>query len=65
MADTGPSLGFLQKHFGPTFMRKKRKGDIQLPLGRDKKDPRLRTRLSNITEGYRKFKELRSRNAIK
>lgn len=40
--DTGPSLSFMQKHFGPSFMSKKRKEDIYLPNESGKIDKRLK-----------------------
>lgn len=56
--DTGPSLTFLQKQFGPSFMRKKRKKDIELPNQSGKTDPRLKSIGSSIMEGFKIFKEL-------
>ena len=53
-----PSLGFLQKYFGPTFLKKKRKEDIELPNERGTKDKRLRTKLDDVKEGYSIFKDL-------
>lgn len=52
-----PSLNFLQKHFGPSFMAKKRKGDIELPNS-GQKDKRLRTKLDDVKEGYGLFKKI-------
>lgn len=51
MADNvGPSLTLLQKHFGPSFMTKKRKKDIELPSSGNLSDvdPRI---LKKIDEG--------------
>lgn len=56
--DAGPSLSFLQKQFGPSFMRKKRKGDIELPNQSGKTDSRLKSVGSSIREGYKVFQEL-------
>lgn len=53
-----PSLGFLQKHFGPTFLKKKRKEDIELPNEKNRKDPRLKTKFDEVKEGYGMFKKL-------
>lgn len=55
----GPSdLTFLEKRFGPGFMRKKKK-DVQLPMpvgGR--KDPRLETKFDKIKKGFGVFRKL-------
>ena len=45
---TEPSLGLLQKYFGPTFMKKKRKKDIHLPSRPDEIDPRI---LESVDKG--------------
>lgn len=57
-SSVGPSLSFLQKHFGPTFMTKKRKTDIELPPMNKERKKRPLSKLDEIKEGYGIFKKL-------
>lgn len=72
-APIAPSLTFFQKYFGPSFMAKKRKTDIELPSEGKEDDPRLTpgtaefleerkkrplSKLGQVKEGYGVFKKL-------
>lgn len=66
-----PSLGFLQRYFGPSFMIKKRKTDIQLPNEEEEQKKKKKKRPFDIEEGstidkmlkgYKKVSELSNAN---
>lgn len=63
-----PSLGLLQRYFGPSFMTKKRKEDINLPA-EGLPDPKLKKKkgmfdvaddstLGKMMKGYKQVSEL-------
>lgn len=61
-----PSLGLLQKYFGPSFMTKKRKTNIELPSeGKEQKkkkkgifDVEEGSTVDKMLKGYKKVSEL-------
>jgi hypothetical protein len=73
--DTSPQLGLLQRYFGPSFMTKKRGGDIQLPDPPNMKkkkpietsplqkifNPEAGSTLDKVKSGYQAVQKLRKK----
>ena len=59
-----PSMGFLQKRFGPTFMQKKKTGDVALPNESGRTDSRLKPKFNfqskkkEVEDGYEGARKL-------
>jgi hypothetical protein len=70
MANAGPSQGFLSRYFSNPFRKKKRTGDIDLPL-EGRRDPRLprqptsRETGESIKKGWGILRELASKSKEK